>query len=193
MRKRVALAILTIVVWAGVGGAEEKVFTFAGLRWGASRREVASVLETKGYQNVHVDDDGDVVFQGKWLSYRTVGVGLIGRDGLAKVTYVIVTPDDEAFEMYDTVREELTRKYGPPDIDVRDFTWPYYEGDGYEGQAIRTGMAKLVCAWLTGEDASDGGVMIDVDSDNVVVRLMYESKEWSREADRRKREASADF
>ena len=157
---------------------------FADLKWGASTASVRSQLAAKGF-DTEIDSDGDVKFKGKLIGYSAVGWAVIVSNRLLKVQVNILTPDSKAKQAYSEMKEVLNGKYGSPTSKYEFFTKPYYEGDGYEEQALRLGKATFALFW--------GDALSMEITEKLTVQLTYESPEWSAESVRRKNRATQVF
>lgn len=101
---------------------------------------------------------------------------------------IVVTPDHKAISTYDELSKTLEEKYGKPSDRYRHFTTPYFEGDGYEQQAIRLGKGLLASYWIGGEGSQKekvGALGLSV-TEKLTVLISYESAEWKRESDKRR-------
>jgi hypothetical protein len=162
---------------------------FANLTWGTNSHEVRSKLVQQGFTKVSTDKDGDVRFEGKLLGYEMYGFGLFAEGGLAKVTVVLLVPDNKARDKYRELKQTLTEKYGSPAVTIENFQRPYYEGDGYEEQAIRLGKARLATLW---EGDNKSGLVLEI-TEKLNLRFSYESPAWGVEAEKRRRQQTKLF
>ena len=48
---------------------------------------------------------------------------------------------------YKIIKKDVSYVYGSPTKESELFMYPYYDGDGYEDQAIRLGKAAVFCEW----------------------------------------------
>lgn len=166
-------------------------FTFADIPWGASKTEVTKKLAAKGYSNIKIDKDGDLTFEGFLVGNEAVGIAVLANNSLVKVIINLVTPDRKAIGTYEDMKETLTKKYGQPQRTFKRFMNPYYEGDGYEEQAIRLGKGSFSSFW--GEDGKGvEGMMLKI-TEKLTVVIVYESAAWSQESDKRSAKAASDF
>ena len=194
---RLAIVLLT-VARAHSGLAQEAVvssgnWSYADIPWGASKETVKRTLVQRGYAFLKTDEDGDLQFDGEISNTKARIVAIFARDRLVKSGVLIATPDNKAREVFCDMRETLLRKYGAPSSDFHFFTSPYYEGDGFEDQAIRLGKATFAVYWH--RDAPEGGqnsISLSI-TDALSVIVSYESPAWHQEYERRKTRATKDF
>lgn len=72
---------------------------------------------------------------------------------------------------YNKFKEILTEKYGEPSGNYEYFKNPYYEGDGYEVQALRVKKCTYLSIWL---NRADMNVSVEITSFEAV-SLSYEN------------------
>lgn len=188
---RTTAVALALALAALAATASAQVYTFADIQWGSSAPKVISALQSRGYKNVSLNSNGDIAFAGTYAGLQAVGSAIMGNGGLLKVVYNIITPDERAMRCYTDLRETLVGKHGAPSMNVRNFTTPYFDGDGFEETAIKTGKAQISTIWLAA-DCEACGMMVSV-TETLTVLLTYESPEWNLEADRRSAAAADDF
>jgi hypothetical protein len=167
-----------------------EVPAFADAKWGSTRPEVRKRIEAAGFVFQTEDKDGDLLFGGAVLGVDTDVLCFFANDQLVKVHVRLKTADSKAVSTYRDMVEVLTKKFGRPQIKLEDFRSPYYKGDGFEEQAIRSGKATFASGW--GAEGSSGGVVIDI-GEQLVVDITYESSQWGAEAQRRRAQATSAF
>ena len=150
---------------------------FADIQWGTSKEEVRKQLTVKGFSPGALDKDGDFKFKGSLLGYNMQGLALFSDNKVVKIIVRIITPDNKAIDTYRSMKGILTDKYGKPEEDFNFFKKPYYEGDGYEEQAIRLGKATFASFWP--------GIMLEI-NEMLTVQVIYESDAWKAELKKRK-------
>ena len=158
--------------------------TFADIQWGASKEEVRKQLTVKGFSPGALDKDGDFKFEGSLLGYKTQGLALFSDSKVAKIVVRILTPNNKAIDTYGSMKGILADKYGKPEKDFKFFIKPYYEGDGYEEQAIRLGKATFASFWP--------GILLEI-NEVLTVQVNYESDAWEAEVKKRKASANSVF
>lgn len=177
------LIILVFLIFiSSVSKAESP--TFADIQWGASKDEVRKQLTSKGFSPEALDKDGDFKFEGSLLGYKAQGFALFAANRVAKIIVRIITPDNKAIDTYRSMKDVLLVKYGKPTNDFEFFKKPYYDGDGYETQAIRVGKATFACFW--------SGVNLEI-HESLTVQVNYESNDWAEESNKRKARAASVF
>lgn len=166
-------------------------YTFSELQWGSSKASVRDTLVAAGFPTVRQDSDGDLRFDGgTLLGFKSGGWAMFSGEGLAKVQVVLLTPNNKARETYKRLRDTLRDKYGAPTQTFEYFTRPYYEGDGYEEQAIRLGKGIFSTFWE--HKPTKQSIHLQI-TERLVVSVSYESGQWSEESERRKKRETKAF
>jgi hypothetical protein len=189
---KITTALLGLALFSATATAQS--YRFADMKWGIPIAEAKQILMSEGFK-VSVDEDGDLKFDGTLLDTKAGGFALFAGGKLSKVIVILVTRDQDARKTYSDMKEVLTKKYGPPTNDYAFFTKPYYEGDGYEEQAIRLGKGKFACYWLNAPkgSTSEGDSLGLKITERLTVEIDYESPWWGSEADRRKAKGTRVF
>lgn len=171
------IVLFFFILILNLSTAQAKQPTFANIPWGIDLAELRKQLTSNGFTPLNVDEDGDLKFKGKLLGHNAVGFAFLGNRKLMKLQLLIATPDHKAISTYRDLREILAKKYGEPEHVFEYFKRPYYDGDGYEEQAIRLGKGTFSCFW---KDVISLSI-----TEKLAVKLNYESALWSAEMDRR--------
>ena len=145
--KKIFMAIVLCLVCTFSFGQEH--LTFKNVEIDGDMLVFCQKMETCGFTTVQqYDDEGIVQMKGTFMGYRDCSLFVIGTQKSKKVWKVIVDiPEVEndfytLKSQYENAVEAYTKKYGKPDSDFYFFRRPYYEGDGYEMQALR--LEKLI-------------------------------------------------
>jgi hypothetical protein len=191
--------VLTLVFLAGgllhaAATAQERAVSFANLRFGATPAMVRDAM--KELKLVPVDRAPDQQFpldqrfEGEMKGSPVLVSALFDPGGqLEKIQVAFLTPDEDCVALYRTLKKELQEQYGKPIVDLERWDFPYNNG-GHVGQehfAIRVGKGLLATAWERHDAGTmEAGVALTT-SENVIVRLAYESSKWGAESERRKK------
>jgi hypothetical protein len=163
-------------------------FNFADISWGSRKSDVVKTLTAKGYSrtpNATINKNGDLLFEGKLVGENAQILAYFSGDSLAKIKVNLVTKDKDAIAVFRKMKNLLSKKYGVPSNDFEFFQNPYYDGDGYETQAIKLGKATFSSFWGT-------SLYLEI-TEVLTIHIHYESPEWSQEIDDRNRKAASDF
>jgi hypothetical protein len=154
------------------------------LTWLCSKQTVDNVIgASKQYSSEALTTNCSVV------SYSNVNIGtrkylmLIGffyKNQLVKVslmTDLIETWYDVKSD-YNRICEAFETKYGKSFLDVKNFTSPYDEGDGYEMQALRLKKLEMVSYW---KDAYENYISVSLESTDEYgyFSIVYEHSKFS--------------
>lgn len=182
--------LLTLLLLASISLFTEANTTsdgFWGIEWGTSFNVVESSLIDKGVTILAKDQDtlmGEGVFSGR---ESTILVRFYDNQ-MSSAMVIFDYEKDRVQYIYDEIVELLTEKYGEPTDNVREFEWPYNEGDDDEEMAIAVGKALIYSEWIL----SDGNrikVIIGTRTQyKPQVALLYSHKELSEKADERDKE-----
>jgi|SRR5688500_18691604 len=186
--------LLSGLLHAAVVTAQDRAVSFANLRYGARPGTVAEALKGLKLTPVAAAPDQqfplDQRFEGELKGKPVLVSALFDPDGqLEKVIVSFLTADEDCVPLYGILKQDLREQYGMPIVDVERWDYPYDKG-GHVGQehfAIRIGRGLLATAWDSDDAGSkDGGVSL-MTTENVIVRLAYESSRWAAESERRKK------
>jgi len=176
-------------------------YHFAKIPWGSSPEKVKEVLGKK--YSLKTEMEGDLLFSGTILGTDATIYTFFNNDKkLVKVVVSLEPAEGKVIDTYDEIKEILISKYGPPDKVYEFFEDPYKEGDGYEEQAIKLNKGHFACFWPSAKDSSLLALQISstpLKTDLIsaiyvlTVDVIYESKDWGEESDRRIKEESSDF
>ncbi len=84
---------------------------------------------------------------------------------------------------FNQLKDDYTHKYGQPKNNYDFFIKPYYEGDGYEMQAIRNDKCRYVTVW----NLEHGNIWLEIgDTEQVIVRYYDKTNEELRAEEKSK-------
>lgn len=129
-------------------------------------------LQTKGFERMSKDNDGFLT--GQFTGKESVIMML--ETPKSKQVYTISVFLKDEFKTWETLKDEynkyktkLTKKYGIPDSREL-FEDPYYEGDGYEMQALRMGK----CLYMSKFETLAGDIILAMAEQKIVI--LYQDK-----------------
>jgi hypothetical protein len=190
--------MLGSMLHAVTAAGQERATSFANVRFGTSPAAVLDAMRGMKLTPLAGDPNDrfplDQRFEGEFKGKRVLVSALYDPDArLEKVLVAFLTPDEECVPLFRTLKQELGQQYGKPVVDVERWDFPYHNG-GHVGQehfAIRLGRGMLATAWDSSDAGStEGGVSL-MTTEDVIVRLAYESSRWAAESERRKKILSA--
>ena len=161
---------------------------FRGVPIDGQLTDFLSKMEAMGY-SVASKDDNVVTMKGKFTN-RDAELFIIATP-VTKVVWKVIVDFDKATSWeslkssYFEYKNLYITKYGKPKNDFEYFKKPYYEGDGYELQALR----KEKCTYATYFETPNGYVAVKLTSFECL-RIAYEDN-INSELDTREKTSSA--
>lgn len=155
--------------------------TFKGYPIDGNITQFVSALKQQGYKVVYTNDAGDAcILNGTFAGYNNCDIFVLSTENSHTVWKVVAKlPTQTSWydlkARYNDYKESLTKKYGKPSNDFQYFSSPYYEGDGYEFQAL----SKDKCTFSAYYDLNEGTIAISIDSkkhNSGCVSIGYEDK-----------------
>ena len=172
--------------------------TFKGMEINGTLNAFSNQLTSKGYKHVYTSDDGDAkIFSGAFAGVEDCEIFVLATPNSHIVWKVVVyLPKQTTWyalkSRYEDYKNSLTNKYGAPADDFHFFSSPYYEGDGYELQALNGDKCDYAAYYdtdlgvisisLYGAGYGKGQVKIGYE-DKVNTKLKNESKKESMSND----------
>lgn len=171
--KRLITTLIVVLLFGLTGYAQKNAhITFRDVPIDGNINAFVKKLEAKGYTQEKTFDNG-VRMSGSFLN-KTCEVWVYCTPVSRTTTKVIVyMPKDNSWSSlkstYLTLKEQYTKKYGTPSDEFEFFSTPYYEGDGYETQALE--LEK--CTYSTYWQVPYGVIGVSI-SEFLQIRLVYE-------------------
>ncbi len=131
-----------------------------------------SKLETQGYTLITIQDNG-AILSGSFAGKDDCTILVLCTSSSKMVWKVgVLLPENNSWSSlkseYKTFKESYTTKYGKPQS-YEYFSDPYYDGDGYELQAVRLGK----CTYVSFYHTELGSISLKIDDDECI-SIMYE-------------------
>jgi hypothetical protein len=182
--KKIFLMAMTLLITMVAHGQ-----TFAGISLSGNVDVFRQKLTTKGFILKKIIDGG-YVYKGK-IGTEQVDVYIMHTQKSRYVTKAAVYfPEKFSFTNlvmdYEEKLAVLVSKYGEADECFDFFISPYYEGDGYEMQAVSSNNYRRMCVWTEGNNALFPKI-IQVSVGGCVM-VMYENTENLAIRDKEKQE-----
>ena len=124
--------------------------TFKGIPIDGNIRDFSQKLEDNGYSpNYGNSSDAFRWFDGDFMGKQSVILVPFTSSGLVFKVFALheYSSWSRLSSAFDDAVELYQKKYGKPDYDFKFFSSPYYEGDGYELQALRNDKCHYYFAW----------------------------------------------
>lgn len=119
--------------------------TFAEATFGVPTTEVVSQLRDAGVEVEQNDTE--------YAYFREIGGRLYfiilsdSSKGTINDIYAMTSGNNNQYITYKIIKKDVSYVYGSPTKESELFMYPYYDGDGYEDQAIVLGKAAIFCEW----------------------------------------------
>lgn len=180
MKKLSLSIVLVLISLIGISQIQPPL----NLTWLCTKQTVSNVVGvSKQYSSETLTTNCSIV------SYKDVSIGtrkyllLMGffyKNQLVKVslmTDLLETWYDVKSD-YKRICEAFVSKYGKSLMDSKKFTSPYYEGDGYEMQALRLKKLEMVSYW---KDAYENYISVSLESTDEYgyFSIVYEHSKFS--------------
>jgi hypothetical protein len=172
MKKAVfTICLLLITLFS----AQAQVFN--GVKIDGKVDSVINQFKEKGYEIREADESpADVTLMTGMLSYQKVKLYIVSTPKTKLACRVILCfPEDDSWfslkSSYKKYLELLTQKYGKPDKNFNSWREPYYEGDGYEIQALEKDKVTYSAYWLN-KNNLNVGITINRDKQ---IQFIYEN------------------
>ena len=164
--KKILLTICTLLIVV-LAQAQEHM-TFKDISMDCNLTTFVSKLEAKGYRTTLLEDD-NAVLKGNFAGKDDCSIYVLCTAKSKLVWKVAVRfPEQVSWSSlkseYKSFKELYTKKYGNPKS-YEFFSDPYYEGDGYELQALR--LEK--CTYASFFKTDIGGIILEIGNKNIIV------------------------
>lgn len=163
--------ILFVLFSIGVNAQQESHLEFKGVPITGSLNNMISKLKAQGYEVKEHSDDG-AQLEGQFSNEECDIV--IFTTSRSRTVYQVTVMFAENYtwsslkSKYNRLKEQLSKKYNVKPAPIEIFLDPYYEGDGYELQALKKGK----CFYTTKFELTNGDIHLAMFFDGRVV-LIY--------------------
>lgn len=169
------LLLFAFVFSINIIGAQNAHLTFKDIPIDGNVKDFADKLSEKGFTQVKGLEDDMIIMKGKFADFdaevlllATPKSKIIWKVSVLSEEYTSWGSIKSDFEKY---KELYIKKYGKPSTDFHHFYRPYYEGDGYEMQALK--LEK--CTYATIFKIPEGTIMVRM-RESGDISFVYEDK-----------------
>ena len=155
--------------------------TIDGITLGKTEKEVISKLTSKGFKLINAVSKTQKKYKGKLSNEDDVEITIVSTPKTKLVWKLVITKYayswSSAKSTFNNYKAKLVNKYGDSTLDYHYFSTPYFEGDGYEMQALLNDK----CTWSSSWDSPV--IRIEINSykyDVATIRIHYENPEASK-------------
>lgn len=143
--------------------AQEKHLEFKGTPLNGTLTSFVQKMKTKGYKTILTQDNA-VVMEGEFIG-KKANIFILATPKTKIVWKVGVNLEKEISwsslkSEYRKIKDSYIKKYGKPLHSFERFDEPYYEGDGYEMQALK--LEK--CTYISYFETPEGMISVGLDS-----------------------------
>ena len=168
--KKILLTLCTVLIVAFTQAQEH--MTFKDISMNCNLTTFVSKLEAKGYKTILVEDNA-AALSGNFAGKDNCTIMILSTTSSKFVWKVVVDfPEHDSWSSlkseYKSFKESYSQKYGTPKS-YEFFSKPYYDGDGYELQALRVEK----CTFASFFETPSGNIMLEINK-NKCVRVTYE-------------------
>ena len=155
--------------------------TIDGITLGKTEKEVISKLISKGFKLINTPTKTQKIYKGKLSNEDDVEITIVSTPKTKLVWKLVITAYayswTSAKSTFENYKDKLINKYGnSPSNNYHYFSTPYFEGDGYEMQALY----KDKCTWYSSWDSPTISIEIKSFKYNVAdIRISYENEKAS--------------
>lgn len=161
------LFVLTCTILFALAVQAQEHMAFKGVSMNCTLSSFVSQLTTKGYTKLYMNDRG-AVLSGDFAGKQDCKIIVLSTSSSKVVWKVAVQfPEKVSWRSlkteYETLKESYTEKYGNPET-FEFFSTPYYEGDGYELQAL----SLEKCTYTSFFSSPQGNICLKITNDKCV-------------------------
>lgn len=179
-------SLLLLVLFSGNTLAKEQYVGtpmpgFQDIPWRANEETIKDAMEDKGikYDETRNSDGIKLVFfKGKYAGNDALYAFKLYNDEMWEALILAVDiPNYKIIGEWNNLKNLLIDKYGRPYKDFYFFQSPYYEGDGYETQAIRLGKGFASTYWKRPDGNGDNVILTCEITEDLALRVSYQHVE----------------
>lgn len=166
---------------------------FWGVPWGTSSPEIETIMSSKGYVVTYKSVNA-LYYKNVKFAGRIGDAAFFLRDSKFAYGVFVFTPGNNlAYDTYVSMKNDLTDKYGQPDKDKEEYSYPYTKNDGHTETAIMMNYVKMSSAWAF--DAGDFIVLsfkVNEKNASVDIMLAYYNYEMIEAINKEKKRSTMD-
>lgn len=180
---------LTFVIGTGFTFAQDDSthLEFKGIPINGKIDDFVKKLQSQGFSIVNRENSG-VIMSGQFTGKEAEVMVLNTKTSKTVWKVVVYLPKQTSWysikSEYKYYTEMFTKKYGNPLHTFSFFSDPYYEGDGYEMQAVR----NEKCTYYSGYHIQEGNISVEI-SKYQQIKIAYEDSINTTIMDKEKEDA----
>ena len=147
--------------------AQEKHMEFKGIPLNGTLSSFIQKMKVKGYKTIYTEDNA-VIMEGEFIG-KSASIAILASPKSKIVWKVGINFKKETSwsslkSEYYKIKESYIKKYGKPLQSFERFFKPYYEGDGYELQALKLDK----CTYESYFETPEGMIFVGMDSSGCI-------------------------
>lgn len=161
--KKLIVSFLMLFVFVSVRLEAQEHMMFMKTPIDGTITEFATKMKAKGFVQI-VESENFITMKGEFMD-EECNIHIVGTKK-TNIVYMVSVVFDRDYTSwyslksdYNDIRDSYIDKYGKPTKDYHFFSSPYYEGDGYEMQAVRLEKCNYLCFW---NNMEEGNIMISI-------------------------------
>lgn len=186
------LLILFLMI-LGLNSNAQELNGCMGIQFGESKASVKQKMtEKSGFELYNSKEETVSYINGTFAGRKAVGaVFKFYNDELHTVIILLdIESEPMAMNEYQKVLNDLNDKYGVKFEKIHNFKKPYYEGDGYEHNAIRLGYADIFAFY---EFSNKCAMSVEITKEMSIKLTYQDSKRAEVAIDKNKQNNSKDY
>lgn len=182
--KRVLLLVILFMFVLGTSSFAKEHYTgtpilgFQDIPWRANEETIKYNMENKGmkYEETKtINGIKNLHFKGTYGSNEATFVFKLYNDEMWEVgIYLQDIPNHKIINEWKNFKSLLSDKYGRVNEDFYFFKSPYYDGDGYETQAIKLGKGTAAAYWKRPDGNGDNAILTCEISEYLSLKVSYQ-------------------
>lgn len=150
--------------------AQNTHLTFKGIPIDGNVNDFAAGLSKEGFTQIRDLEDNSILLNGRFADFDAVII--LQAIPKSKTIWKVLVITKEAYTSWSSIKADFekykelyTKKYGKPSNDFHFFSPPYYEGDGYEMQALKLDK----CSYFTVFELPEGPISLKIEQEGFIV------------------------
>lgn len=172
-----SVIFMFLFVVANLSFAQTGHLTFKGIPIDGHINSFIEKMETKGFEKKEINKTGNIAIMTGSFVGKSCAIIVLATEKTFTVSKVIAITSEYIswtslkFD-YKRFKDLYVTKYGTPSNKYEFFAEPYYEGDGYELQALK----KEKCFYASFFGTEEGNIAVMLSSD-AKIKFVYEDKQ----------------
>lgn len=171
---KIVFYLISVFIFSSFAYSQDsKHMTFKGIPISGKILDFVSKMQDAGFVTEHIVDNAAImsgIFVNKQCKIYIILTPKSKEVWKVSVVLPKINNWGDLKNEYYHFKEQFSLKYGEPSNSYEFFLTPYYEGDGFELQALRNKKCTYSSYW----NINEGSIVVDINNENVC--LTYEDK-----------------